>query len=89
MADQNSKKITVCAGSTELRFSVDLMAFHAFQNDFLPNNKVAPSNNFLMRTIHPDDKESLNALLDMGQAINLAQAVAGEFTGDVEITVKK
>lgn len=89
MAQQTGKQITLEIGADELRFNVDLTAFNGFQNEFLPNNKVAPSHNFLMKTVHPDDRETLTALLDQGMAIHLAQAVAGGFTPEVEIRVKK
>ncbi|WP_221800516.1 putative phage tail assembly chaperone [Oceanobacter mangrovi] len=78
-ATTGKKDITLTVAETDLRFSVGLTEFNAFQNEFLPTNKVAPSHNFLVRSIHPDDKETLTAWLDQGLAFELANAVAEQF----------
>lgn len=89
MADSNKKPVVVQVGETEFKFKVGLTEFTAYQNEFMPNNKVAPSENFLTRCVQPDQKEKLAEYCDQGLAVELASAVATEFKPEVEITVKK
>ena len=89
MSATNKKRVTVKAGSNELKFEVGIAEFTAFQNEFMPNNKVAPSENFLMKCVHPEQRDALAELCDQGFAIDLAQIVAGEFRPEISISVKK
>ncbi|MEY8241672.1 MAG: putative phage tail assembly chaperone [Cycloclasticus sp.] len=89
MADSAKKKITICAGSTELKFQVGIADFNKLQNDMLPNNKVAPSENFLMACIDESQKQELVDLFDQGFGLELSALVAAEFKPDMELTVKK
>ncbi|QQD22282.1 hypothetical protein GJQ54_11115 [Oceanospirillaceae bacterium ASx5O] len=89
MADESKKKVTLEVGAQEFNFAVGIAEFTAFQNEFLPNNKVAPSENFLMKCVHPEQRDALIKLCDQGLAAELAQHVAGEFRPDLAIRVKK
>ncbi len=89
MADESKKKVTLEVGATEFNFAVGIAEFTAYQNEFLPNNKVAPSENFLVKCVHPDQRDALVALCDQGLAVEIAQHVAGEFRPDLAIRVKK
>lgn len=89
MAQENKKNVVLNVGEGELRFKVGINEFSSFQNDFMPNNKVAPCENFLCKCVHSDDKERLIQLCDQGLAVDLGQAVAAEFKPDIAISVKK
>lgn len=89
MAESNKKTVDLLVGETELNFKVGLAEFTSYQNEFMPNNKVAPSENFLMRCVQNDQKEALADFCDQGLAVELASAVAEQFKPAVTITVKK
>ena len=89
MADAQGKNITLKVVNDEIRFKVDMLAFNSFQNEMMPDNKVAPANNFLMRTVHPEDKKVLEGYLDQGYAIDIAGFVSTEFKPALEISVKE
>ncbi|MEH6649984.1 MAG: putative phage tail assembly chaperone [Motiliproteus sp.] len=88
MAVKAGKKMTIQAGEQDLKFTVTVDDYHGYQNAFQPDNKVAPSRNFLTRTVDADDKEALEALLDQGYAAELATTVAGNFKPALEIKIK-
>lgn len=81
--------VTIGNGEGELRFDVTLKAFNDYQDEFMPNAKVAPSENFLAKCVHPEDKEQLLDYCDKGYTIELAQLVATEFKPEIEFKVKK
>lgn len=89
MAKQNKKDVKILIGEDKLRFAVGINEFNGLQNEMLPNNKVAPSENFLVKCVHPDDEEKMIDWCDQGFAIELAQMVAEEFKPEVVISVKK
>ncbi len=89
MADTAKKKITLCAGKAELKFQVGISEFNKLQNDMLPNNKVAPSENFLMSCIDDSQKKELVVLFDQGFGLELSALVVAEFKPEMELTVKK
>lgn len=86
---QKNKEIIMNVGDDELRFSVGIKEFNELQDESLPKNKVTPSENFLMKCVHPDDEEKLLALFEQGINFDLANLVASEFKPEVEIVVKK
>ena len=85
----NKKVVEIEANGDTLKFQVGLLEFNNFQNDFLPNSKVAPSVNFLNVCIDDTQKEALNELCDQGFAVDLAQMVASEFKPDIQLRIKK
>lgn len=89
MAEKSGKKIELEVGDASLTFRVSLEDYHNYQNAFMPDNKVAPSANFLKRTVESGSKDTLQGYLDQGLTVELASAVASEFKPDLEIRVKK
>ncbi|EIF7211932.1 hypothetical protein LFY41_004567, partial [Salmonella enterica] len=54
------------------------------------DNKVAPTKNYLMRCVHPEDKEKLEKLIHRpGAALQIAEKLNDDFAVDLDITVKK
>lgn len=91
MADkaQLGKQITLEIDNKDLRFGVTLKAFNDYQNEFMPNSKITPSENFLVKCVHPEDKDRLLELCDQGYTFDIAQYVADEYKPALEIKVKK
>lgn len=89
MAKPNKKELKIQIADDELRFAVGINEFNGLQNEMLPNNKVAPSENFLVKCVHPDDEEKMIGWCDQGFAIELAQMVAENFKPEVVLSVKK
>lgn len=88
MSEQTGKKIGLTIGDDELRFNVSLSAYNNCLNSMTESNKVAPSFNFAMATVHPEDKEKLMVWLDQGLATDIAGHLMTEFRPKVQITVK-
>jgi len=88
MADESGKKIELTIGDDILHFTVGLAAYNNCLNAMTESNKVAPSFNFAMSTVHPDDKETLTKWLDQGLATDIAGHLMTEFRPKVQITVK-
>jgi len=81
-----TRVIELTVNGKDLSFRVDLAAYNKYLNELVPTNKVGPAHNFLMRTISPDDKDALKAILDMpGAGLQLAGKILEEFTPDIEI----
>lgn len=89
MAKANKKDVVLNVGEDELRFAVGINEFNGLQNEMLPNNKIAPSENFLVKCVHPDDQEKMIDWCDKGFAIDMASMVAEQFKPEVVISVKK
>lgn len=82
--------VTLVIGDTELTFVPTELAYNQLQNDFMPDNKVAPLKNYLNRIVIAEHRDALKALLSKpGMPANVATAVNKEFIPEVEITVKK
>ena len=50
----NKSTFTLTIGGDDFDFSVGLTDFNTLQNEMMPNNKVSPSENFLMATVDDD-----------------------------------
>lgn len=88
-AEQNDH-ITLNIGEHEISFAPTIKDYNDLQNDFMPNNKIAPLKNYLRRTVIREHRALLDSLLDKpGMAAGIASALNAEFAPDVEITVKK
>lgn len=81
--------VTLEIGSDTLSFKVDINAFNTFQNEMMPYDKVAPSENFLMATVDPEQKDILIKLFDGGYGVELGGIVASEFKPELAFKVKK
>lgn len=87
---QQESSITLQVGDRELTFMPTVKAYNDLQNDFMPDNKIAPLKNYLRRIVIKEHRELLNELLEQpGMPASLASAVNNEFVPDVEISVKK
>ncbi|HFF9409632.1 TPA: putative phage tail assembly chaperone [Escherichia coli] len=95
MSDKNTQTtaentITLQVGEHELTFIPTVEAYNTLQNDFMPDNKIAPLKNYLRRIVIKEHRDLLNQLLKKpGMPASLATAVNNEFVPEVEITVKK
>ena len=84
------KTVTLEVNGSEISFNVGVDDYNAYVNEMMPNSKVAPSHNFLVRTVEKEHKEALlEALKIPGMAINLAGALVQEYVPEISITVKK
>ncbi|WP_429211349.1 putative phage tail assembly chaperone [Aeromonas veronii] len=81
--------ITLQVGSKELKFAPTMVAYNSLVNSMMPNDKVAPTHNYLKKIVCQESKADLDELLAMpGAAMQLAGAVNGQFVPELEITVK-
>lgn len=89
MADKNGTKVTITAGDQDVRFVVTLDDYHRYQNEMMPDNKIAPSKNFLSRTVASECKDQLDQLISQGFTLDLAAMVGSEFRPAMELSIKK
>ncbi|EKN4770588.1 putative phage tail assembly chaperone, partial [Yersinia enterocolitica] len=89
MSEKNTQTdtlITLQIGEHELSFAPTTKDYNDLQNDFMPDNKIAPLKNYLRRIVIKEHRELLNELLEKpGMPANIATAVNNEFVPDVEI----
>lgn len=84
------KPIKLTVNGQDIAFNVSVDAYNAYVNEMMPNNKVAPSHNFLMRTVAGENREALTEVLKLpGAPIELAGAVVEAYRPELSITVKK
>lgn len=93
-------QITITLGDGEdekdIRFDVPMAAYNEYLNNQMPGDKVGPGYNFLISTVHQEDKASFKerALID-GKTPNgmlvmlIVNEVNNEVAGDVAVKVKK
>lgn len=83
-----TRTITVNAGGKSVRFNVTMDAYNRLLNELTPTKKTGPMQNFLMRTVEPDDKPVLKDLLAIpGALLSLAGLVMDEYAPDIEATL--
>ena len=89
--DLNSQQIDVTVGNQELNFTVSREDYNRYINGVMPNNKVAPANNFCIATVSDESKSALKVILSNtpGSDVQIAAAVLEEYMPDLEITAKK
>jgi len=85
------QSIILLVGASELAFDVTTNDHNDYINGLMPDNKVAPAHNLLMRTVKPEHKEQLKKLIEgnPGAPVQMASAVMAEFAPVLEISVKK
>lgn len=89
-ADTITLSIKVRREVHEIRFLPTLENYNKYTNDISMSDKVVPATKYLKRVVHPEDKEKLEALLNFaGVAITLTGELNQEYTGDIEVEVKK
>lgn len=81
-----NKTITLKIDGKPVTFNVDAAAYDKYLNELMPNSKVAPARNFLLRTVAADDREALKTMLEKPSAgLQIASKLVEEFTPDIEI----
>ena len=83
--------ITLTIGSKDFTFNVSTNDYNGYINDIMPNNKVAPAQNLVMRTVDESNKKELRELVDKspGAVLQIAGLLQQEFAPALEISVKK
>lgn len=87
--------IAVNIADQTISFQVDDSDINDYLNEQMPNDKVQSGYNFLARTVTAEDKTTfkklaLNGTTPRGVVVmQIAQLVAGEFGGDLNISIKK
>lgn len=86
-----SKPVVVVIDGTDFEFTPTVQDANNHTNDMMPNNKVAPAYTYLTRTVKPEQKDALMALLDNvpGLTIELFATVSNASKGGIEISLKK
>lgn len=81
--------ITLVVSGTELKFEPTTPAYNKYINELMPDNKVAPSHNYLRRIVTTECKDALDKLLQKpGVPLQLAAKVNEQFVPELEIEVK-
>lgn len=81
--------ITLVVSGSELKFVPTTQAYNKYINELMPDNKVAPSHNYLRRIVTTECKEALDKLLEKpGVPLQLAAKVNEQFVPELEIEVK-
>lgn len=89
-ADTITLSIKIRGEVHEVRFLPTLEDYNKYTNDISMSDKVVPATKYLKRVVHPEDKEKLEALLKFPSvAITLTGELNEEYTGDIEVEVKK
>ncbi len=84
------QKIVLTVDEQDLTFDIELSDYNAYVNGMSPTNKVAPSHNFLMRTIEDADRDTLKTFLKLpGAPLDIAGALLEEYQPHLNITVGK
>ena len=86
-----NQTITLTIGSKDFTFNVSTNDYNGYINDIMPNNKVAPAHNLVMRTVDESNKKELRKVLESspGAAMQISGLLQKEFAPAIEISVKK
>ncbi|EBQ9779256.1 putative phage tail assembly chaperone [Salmonella enterica subsp. enterica serovar Madelia] len=88
--ENTTTTLTLTVAGEDIRFTPTEAIYNKFVNEMAMDNKVAPAKNYLMRCVHPEDKEKLEKLIHRpGAALQIAAKLNEEFAVDLDITVKK
>lgn len=84
----DANKITLKLNGTPIHFNVTPDTHERLIDEIKANSKVAPMNNFLVRTVDAESKEALAPFLkNAGLVVEIATKVLEEFTPKLKITV--
>ncbi len=85
------KTITLTIAGTDFSFTVTADDYNNYMNALMPNDKVAPAHQLVVRTVASTQKEALAELLESnsGAAMVIAGSLITEFAPKLEISVKK
>jgi len=82
--------VTLTIGEKEYSFEMTMEAYNSYINGMMPNNKVSPSHNFVVKTVVEADKKDVLELLEQpGAAGQIAGALTAEYAPDLGIEIKK
>ncbi|WBF68255.1 putative phage tail assembly chaperone [Desulfovibrio subterraneus] len=85
---ETANKIVLTIQGRKVTFAPSLDIYNDYINAMMPNNKVAPARNFVMRCVDAEDKDHVRELLDKpGAPIQIAGAIMEQYTPDLQITV--
>lgn len=81
--------IILSVSGVSLTFNPTTQTYNKYINELMPDNKIAPSHNYLRRIVAADSKAALDEILDKpGAALQLAAKVNEQFVPELEIEVK-
>ena len=85
------KQIVLVIGAASLGFTMTTDDYNSYLNEIMPDNKVAPAHNLIMRAVDAEFKEELRGILDNspGASMQIAGLLTQEFAPAIEISVKK
>jgi hypothetical protein len=85
------KTIVLTIAGTEFSFNMSTNDYNSYLNEIMPDNKVAPAHNLVMRTIESTQKEDLKTVFETspGAAMQIVGLLNQEFAPSIEISVKK
>lgn len=85
------KQIVLLIGTASLGFTMTTDDYNGYLNEIMPDNKVAPAHNLIMRAVDAESKEELRGILDNspGASMQIAGLLTQEFAPAIEISVKK
>ena len=90
MSTAERREITLEVGEKEFAFTLSPQDVTKYFNAMTATNKVAPSHNLLINTVHQEQRADLKALLaNPVMVMQLAGALMEEYAPDVEVIVKK
>lgn len=88
-------QITVSVGDKDLEFNVDVTDYNQYINEQMPQDKVQPAYNFLVRTVAEESKDDFKQLaISDGKpngliVLQIVGLITQEIGGSVSITIKK
>ncbi|MGS0691179.1 putative phage tail assembly chaperone [Shewanella sp. 30m-9] len=85
------KAIVLTIAASDISFTMTTDDYNAYLNDIMPDNKVAPAHNLVMRAVDSDHKEQLRSILENspGASMQIAGLLTQQFAPSIEIAVKK
>jgi len=89
MNKTESNVITLAVRGVDIHFEPTVQAYNSYINELMPDDKVAPSHNYLRRIVCADSKQALDDVLKLpGAAVQLAAKLNERYIPDLEIEVK-
>jgi len=79
----------------DIRFNVEVNDYNEYLNSQMPTDKIGPAYNFLITTVHPEDKATFKELVLVDKKPNgmSVMLIVGEITnvitGDFTVKIKK
>ena len=84
------REITLEVGEQEFKFTLTPQDVTKYFNSMTANNKVSPSHNLLVGTVHQDERATLKELLkNPVMTMQLVGSLLEEYAPDIDIIVKK